>query len=104
MAFKNNYSTQNLWYVSRNTKQISVQQHCPQNQENTDECMDFWVMVLVFEHVAQEFLHGSVSNGPVEEQQLYPLRIHKTQSGEEEKQLSKPKEKEKKQKKFLKAA
>lgn len=53
--------------------------------------MDFWVMVLVFEHVTQEFLHGSVSNGPVEEQQLYPLWIHKTQSREEEKQLSKPK-------------
>lgn len=104
MAFKNNYSTQNLWYVSRNTKQISVKQHFPPNQENTDECKDFWVMVLVFEHVTQEFLHGSVSDGPVEEQQLYSLRIHKTQSGEEEKQLSKPKKKEKKQKKILKAA
>lgn len=47
-------------------------------------------MPSVFEHVAEEFLHGSVPDGPVEEQQLYPLRVDKTQRGEEEKQLSKP--------------
>lgn len=47
-------------------------------------------MVSVFEHVAQEFLHGSVPDGPVEEQQLYPLRVHETQRGKEEEQLSEP--------------
>lgn len=86
----NNNSMQNLWYVYRNTKQISVKHHQPPHQENTDDCRGFWVMALVFEHVTQEFLHGSVSDGPVEEQQLYPLRIHKTQRGEKKKQLPKP--------------
>lgn len=47
-------------------------------------------MVSVFEHVAEEFLHGGVPDGPVEEQQLYPLRVDETQRGEEEQQLSKP--------------
>lgn len=89
---------QNLWYVYRNTKQISVKRHQPPHQENTDDCRGFWVMVLVFEHVTQEFLHGSVSDGPVEEQQLYPLRIHKTQRGEKKKQLSEPIKTNRKQK------
>ena len=53
--------------------------------------MGFWVTVLVFEHVTQQLLHGSVSDGPVEEQQLYPLRVHETQGGKKKKQLSKPK-------------
>lgn len=59
-------------------------------------------LVLVFEHVTQQFLHGSVPDGPVEEQQLYLLRIHKTQRGKKKKQLSKPKYKkyEKKKKKI----
>lgn len=47
-------------------------------------------MASVFEHVAEEFLHGGVPDGPVEEQQLYPLRADETQRGEEEKQLPKP--------------
>lgn len=47
----------------------------------------------VFEHVTQEFLHGSVSDGAVEEQQLYPLWGHEAQWGQKEKQLSKPKKK-----------
>lgn len=41
---------------------------------NPDKCRGLWVMGRsVFEHVTQEFLHGSVSDGAVEEQQLYPL-------------------------------
>lgn len=60
--------------------------------------MGLWVMVLVFEHVTQQFLHGSVSDGPVEEQQLYPLRIHKTQRGKKKKQLSESKNTHKEQK------
>lgn len=36
-------------------------------------CRGFWVMVSVFEHITQQLLHWSVSNGPVEEQQLYSL-------------------------------
>lgn len=56
------------------------------NLENVDDCM----MVSVFEHVTQQFLHGSVSDGPVEEQQLDPLWIHETQRGKKKKQLSKP--------------
>lgn len=53
-------------------------------------CKGFWVVLSVFEHVAQQFLHGGVPDGPVEEQQLYPLRVHETQRGEEEEQLSEP--------------
>lgn len=61
-------------------------------RENTDKCRGLWVTGgSVFEHVTQEFLHGSVSDGAVEEQQLYPLRGHKAQRGQKEKQLSKPK-------------
>lgn len=52
----------------------------------------------VFEHVTQEFLHGSVSNGAVEEEQLYPLRGHEAQRGQKEKQLSKPKNKSERKK------
>lgn len=52
----------------------------------------------VFEHVTQEFLHGSVSDGAVEEQQLYPLRGHEAQRGQKEKQLSKPRKKSEKKK------
>lgn len=63
----------------------------PPNLEIIDDCTGFWGTVLVFEHVTQQFLHGSVSDGPVEEQQLYPLRIHKTQRGKKKKQLSEPK-------------
>lgn len=49
-----------------------------------------WVAVLVLEHVTQQLLHGGVSDGPVEEQQLYPLRVHKTQRGKKKQQLSEP--------------
>ncbi len=63
----------------------------PPNLEITDDCTGLWGAVLVFEHITQQFLHWSVSDGPVEEQQLYPLRIHKTQRGKKKKQLSEPK-------------
>lgn len=46
--------------------------------------------LLVFKHITEQFLHGSVSNSSVKEQQLYPLRCHKAQRGKKEKQLSKP--------------
>lgn len=45
---------------------------------------------LVFEHVAQQLLHRRVSDGPVEEEQLDPLRVHEAQRGKEEEQLPKP--------------
>ncbi len=57
---------------------------------SADDCMGLWATVLVFEHVTQQFLHGSVSDGPVEEQQLDPLRVHETQGRKKKKQLSKP--------------
>lgn len=49
-----------------------------------------WVAGSVLEHVTQQFLHGGVSDGPVEEQQLYPLRVDEAQRGEEEEQLPQP--------------
>lgn len=44
----------------------------------------------VFEHVTEELLHGGVPDGPVEEEQLDPLRADETQRGEEEEQLPEP--------------
>lgn len=82
---------QNLLYIY---KANICQSSSHPKQEITDDCMGFSVILLVFEHVTQQFLHGSVSNGSVEEQQLYPLRIHKAQRGKEKKQLSEPKHKD----------
>lgn len=73
--------------ISDMCTEIKARYH-PPNLEITQGFSRFF---LVFEHVTQEFLHGSVSDGPVEEQQLYPLRVHETQRGEKKKQLSKPK-------------
>jgi len=45
---------------------------------------------LVFEHVAEQLLHGRVADGPVEEEQLYALGADEAQGGQQEQQLAKP--------------
>lgn len=90
VTFKKHRHAESLICMKKYKANI-CQHHHHRNQENTaGDHKVFWVMVLVLEHVTQEFLHGSVSDGPVEEQQLYPLRIHEAQRREEKKQLSKP--------------
>lgn len=55
-----------------------------------ETCLSQTVSSSVLEHVTEEFLHGCVSDGAVEEEQLNPLRAHKVQSRQEEQQSPKP--------------
>lgn len=52
----------------------------------------FFAVQSVFEHVTQEFLHGSVADGPVEEKQLNSLRVDEAQRRQEEEELPEPEE------------
>lgn len=48
-----------------------------------------FLCVLVLEHVTQKFLHGGVADGPVEEEELDPLRADETQRGQQQEELPK---------------
>ena len=51
-----------------------------------ETCLSQTVSSSVLEHVTEEFLHGCVSDGAVEEEKLNPLRAHLPQRWQQQQQ------------------